>query len=47
MGKQEQRVINRNERVARGDDDISKIREGLDVMTEADIAHCDVVRFGS
>ena len=47
MGKQEQRVIIRDERVARGDEDISKVHEGLDVMTEAHIACCDIVRFGS
>ena len=47
MGKQEQRVINRNEQVARGDEDISEVCEGLDVMTEVHIACCDIARFGS
>jgi len=46
MGKQTKN-INRNKQVARGDKDISEVCEGLDVMTEVHIAHCDVVRFGS
>ena len=39
--------INRNKWVTRGDEDVSEVREGLDVMTEVHIAFCDVARFRS
>ena len=39
--------INGNKRVARGDKDISKVCEGLDVMTELHTVYCDMARSGS
>ena len=46
-GEMRVKSINKNEQVARGDEDISEVCKGLDVMTEVHIAHCDIVRFRS